>query len=121
MGVDQYPSTHRFESLVDGGRIVLQRDKADRAGTATIRAHLQQIAQAFAAGDFRLPGLVHARMVPGSTTMRARRQLIRYAMDTLPRGGMVRLHSTDAVAVRAIHEFLGFQRQDHHANGPRGE
>lgn len=55
MGVDQYTSTHIFESLADGGRIVLQRDAADSAGTATIRTHLQQIARAFATGDFRLP------------------------------------------------------------------
>ncbi|MDQ3136845.1 MAG: hypothetical protein M3Q93_04590 [Gemmatimonadota bacterium] len=117
MGVDQYTSTHAFESLPDGGRIVLQRDRADSLGTATIRAHLQQIARAFAAGDFGLPGLVHAQDVPGTTTMTARRQVIRYTMDTLPRGGMVRLHSSDAAAVRAIHEFLAFQRRDHHVTG----
>lgn len=117
MGVDQYTSTHVFESLPDGGRIVLQRDMADSAGTATIRAHLRHIAQAFANGDFRLPGLVHAQTVPGTATMAARRAVIRYTMDTLPRGGMVRLYSTDSVAVRAIHEFLAFQRQDHHAAG----
>lgn len=117
MGVDQYTSTHVFESLPDGGRIVLQRDMADSVGTATIRAHLQHIAQAFAAGDFRLPGLVHAQSVPGTATMRARRHVIRYTMEALPRGGMVRLHSTDSVAVQAIHEFLAFQREDHHAAG----
>lgn len=63
MGVDQYTSTHVFESLPDGGRIILQREVSDSIGTATIRAHLQHIAQAFAAGDFRLPGLVHAQSV----------------------------------------------------------
>jgi hypothetical protein len=117
MGIDQYTSTHVFESLPEGGRIVLQRDVVDSAGTVTIRAHLKDIARAFAAGDFRLPGLVHARAVPDTETMAARRHLIRYIMDTLPRGGMVRLYSTDSAAVRAIHEFLAFQRQDHHAAG----
>jgi hypothetical protein len=29
----------------------------------------------------------------------------------------VRLQSVDSVAVRAIHEFLAFQRHDHHAVG----
>jgi hypothetical protein len=53
--------------------------------------------------------------------MTARRQLIRYSMDTLPRGGMVRLQTTDSVAVRAIHAFLAFQRGDHHAAGHREE
>lgn len=121
MGVDQYTSTHVFESLPDGGRIILQRDMSDSIGTATIRAHLQHIAQAFAAGDFRLPGLVHAQSVPGTATMMARRQVIRYTMDPLLRGGMVRLQSADSAAVRAIHEFLAFQRQDHHAAGHRAD
>ncbi|HEX5387705.1 MAG TPA: hypothetical protein VFW66_13460 [Gemmatimonadales bacterium] len=119
MGVDQYTSTHVFEPLADGGRIVLQRDVADSAGTATIRAHLRRIAGAFAAGDFRLPGFVHAQSVPGTATMRERRAAIRYTMDTLPRGGAVRLQSGDSVAVRAIHEFLAFQRQEHHAAAHR--
>jgi hypothetical protein len=113
MGVDQYTSTHVFESLPDGGRIVLQRDLADSAGTATIRAHLRHIARAFAAGDFQLPGLVHGREVPGTAIMEAHRDVIRYTMDTLPRGGMVRLESADSAAVRAIHQFLAFQRNDH--------
>ena len=121
MGVDQYTSTHVFESLPDGGRIILQRQVSDSIGTATIRAHLQHIAQAFAAGDFRLPGLVHAQSVPGTPMMTARRHAIRYSMDALPRGGMVRLQSADSAAVRAIHEFLAFQRQDHHAAGHGAE
>ena len=115
MGVDQYTSTHVFESLPDGGRIVLQRDLADSAGEATIRAHLRHIARAFAAGDFQLPGFVHAQAVPGTARMKAARTAISYTMDTLPRGGMVRLRSADSSAVRAIHEFLAFQRRDHHA------
>jgi protein-S-isoprenylcysteine O-methyltransferase Ste14 len=113
MGVDQYTSTHVFESLPDGGRIVLQRDQADSVGTATIRAHLRHIARAFAAGDFQLPGFVHAQPVPGTAVMKARRGAIRYTMDTLPRGGMVRLESADSAAVRAIHQFMAFQRHDH--------
>lgn len=117
MGVDQYTSSHVFESLPDGGRIVLQRDAPDSIGTATIRAHLQHIAMAFAAGDFQLPGAVHARDVPGTAIMRARHAAIRYTTDTLARGGMVRLETSDSVAIAAIHEFLAFQRQDHHAAG----
>lgn len=115
MGVDQYTSTHVFEPLPDGGRIVLQRDTADSAGTATIRAHMQQIAGAFAAGDFTIPGMVHARAVPGTGTMAARRAAIRYTVDTLPRGAALRLQSSDSAVVQAIHEFLAFQRHDHRA------
>jgi len=37
-----------------------------------------------------------------------------------PRGAEVRLHSSDAVAIAAIHEFLAFQRGSHHAAGHEG-
>ena len=114
MGVDQYTSSHVFEPLPDGGRIVLQRDAEDPAGTAVIREHMGGIAAAFAAGDFRLPGFVHAREVPGTRVMAERRASITYSADTLPRGGQVRIRTTDPEAIRAVHQFLAFQRADHH-------
>ena len=115
MGVDQYTSTHVFEPLPDGGRIVLQRDADDPAGTARIRSHMKGIVLAFEGGDFRLPGFVHSREVPGTAAMAARRAAIAYSADTLPRGAQVRIRSTDPEAIRAIHEFLAFQRRDHRA------
>jgi hypothetical protein len=117
MGVDQYTSRHIFEELPDGGRIVLQRDSADSVGTRVIRAHLEDIAKRFALGDFTIPGTVHARVVPGTTVMAARRAMLRYAVDTLPRGGQVRITTTDSVALTAVHAFLRFQRMDHRAAG----
>jgi len=119
MGVDQYTSTHVFEPLPDGGRIELQRDVTDNAGIAQIRTHMRTIATAFANGDFRLPGFVHDRNVPGTAVMIAKRGTITYVVETLPRGAAVRLRSADSVAVRAIHEFLAFQRGDHHAGAHR--
>jgi len=115
MGVNQYTSRHVFDPLPDGGRIALQRDAADSEGAAQIRRHMHEIAGRFAAGDFTLPGFVHARVVPGTEIMAARRAAITYAVDTLPRGAAVRIRSADSTAVRAIHEFLAFQRHDHHA------
>jgi len=113
MGVDQYTSTHQFEDLPDGGRIELQRDSSDRAGVAEIRAHLQRIAKAFAAGDFNVPGFVHAGEVPGTSVMRERRARIRYRYSPLPGGGQVRIETSDARARVAVHEFLAFQRREH--------
>jgi hypothetical protein len=115
MGVDQYTSTHVFEPLVDGGRIWLERDAHDTAGAATIRRHMDDIAARFAAGDFTLPAEVHARAVPGTDTMRARRAVLSYTVEMLPRGAALRIRSADPVAIRAAHEFLAFQRDDHHA------
>jgi len=113
MGVDQYTSFHRFESLPDGGRISLQRDPGDSAGVAQIRSHMRTIETAFARGDFALPGMVHASDVPGTTVMAARGSRIRYVADTIPGGAQLRLETSDPSAVTAIHEFLAFQRQDH--------
>jgi hypothetical protein len=117
MGVDQYTSTHLFEPLPDGGRIELQRDVSDSAGRARIMAHMGRIAAAFAAGNFTLPGFVHAREVPGTKLMASEREKISYTVESLPRGAALRLRTTDTAAVEAIHEFLAFQRLDHRA-GP---
>jgi hypothetical protein len=113
MGVDQYSSTHRFEALADGGRIELQRDVDDSAGVRTIREHLRTIARQFAEGDFSASATVHARTVPGTAVMRARRTSIRYQFRPLPRGGELRITTRDPAALRAVHEFLAFQRGDH--------
>jgi len=116
MGVDQYTSAHVFEDLPDGGRVVLERDDpADSAAIVTIRVHMREIAASFRAGDFTKPFQVHARAVPGTAVMRDRRATISYAPIDRPRGGEVRITSRDSAAVRAIHEFLAFQRDQHHA------
>jgi len=118
MGVDQYTSAHVFEDLPDGGRIVLDRDDgSDTAGIAAIRQHMRDIAAAFEAGDFAKPFQVHAGEVPGTSVMTARRATITYAVGDRPRGGEVRIRTTDSAAVAAIHTFLAFQRTAHHAGG----
>ena len=116
MGVDQYTSAHRFEPLPDGGRIELQRDSTDHAGVETIRAHMRDIAGRFSRGDFTIPGFVHAREVPGTRVMAARKAQIAYEARDLPGGGEVRIRATDPEAVAAVQEFLAFQRSDHRAH-----
>lgn len=118
MGVDQYTSQHVFEDLADGGRIVLDRDDtSDTAAVRTIRAHMRVIASAFRRGDFSLPGIVHAREVPGTKIMADKRTVISYTAADRPRGAEVRIVSGDAGAVAAVHQFLAFQRTDHRAAG----
>jgi hypothetical protein len=116
MGVEQYASAHVFEDLPDGGRVVLDRaDASDSADIARIRVHMRDIEAAFRAGDFSKPFEVHAQTVPGTAVMTARRAAIRYEAADRPRGGEVRITSSDPVAVSAIHEFLAFQRDAHRA------
>ncbi len=118
MGVDQYASAHMFDDLPDGGRIELQDTAGDDSAIATIRAHMQEIATAFAAGDFSTPGFVHGMdEVPGTRVMAEMRDVIRYDYAPLPRGGAVRITTNDPDALQAIHEFLAFQRMDHRAAG----
>jgi hypothetical protein len=117
MGVDQYTSIHKFDDRADGGRIELQRDRDDSVGIRTIRAHLRDIATAFAKGDFSTPAFVHMKSVPGTATIAAKRNLIRYTMKELPRGGELLIKTSDPMAIKAVHEFMAFQRGDHHAAG----
>lgn len=115
MGVDQYTSSHRFEPLPNGGRIELQRDTVDAAGTRVIRTHLRDVSRRFRAGDFSLSKQVHAKPIPGAAALRSARQRVRYEYRDLPRGGEVRIITTDPKALTAVHEFLAFQRTEHRA------
>jgi hypothetical protein len=117
MGVDQYTSTHLFDALPDGGRIELQRDVEDPEGVETIRQHLREISEHFKAGDFRIPGFVHAQEVPGTKVMAEKKDVITYTYSDLPLGGQVRITTQDGEALQAIHSFMEFQRMDHRAGG----
>jgi hypothetical protein len=118
MGVDQYTSAHVFEDLPDGGRIVLDRDDpSDSAGIATIRRHMGEIAADFGRGEFAKPFQVHDQIVPGTALMTVLKTAIEYQLVERPRGGEVRVISADSAAVRAIHQFLAFQRGAHRAAG----
>ena len=117
MGVDQTTSTHTFDALPDGGRIELLRDVDDTVSIAQIRAHLRLIEHAFRVGDFSTPQFVHMKEMPGTAVMARKRDLIAYSYHDLPRGGEVVMRTTDAVALTAIHAFMGAQRTEHHATG----
>lgn len=113
MGVDQYTSKHVFESTATGGTISLQREVDDSLGVAQIRAHMKLIQHAFASGDFSTPAFVHARDMPGTSVMTAKRDAIRYSYADLPRGGQVIIRTTDPAAIKAIAAFLQAQRTEH--------
>lgn len=121
MGVDQDTSKHVFEDLPDGGRVVLDwPTAADSAQVASIRRHMREVAADFTSGNFAKPFAVHAQVVPGTAVMAAKRAVIRYETADRERGAEVRIRSADADAVKAVHEFLAFQRNDHRAAGHDG-
>lgn len=117
MGVDQSKAAHRFDALPDGGRIELQSSTGDSADVAAIRQHFRMIAEQFARGDFETPFAVHAEVVPGTTVMQERKDRISYQRTDLPRGAALRLTTQDPEALKAIHEFMAYQRREHHAPG----
>jgi hypothetical protein len=113
MGVDQYASAHHFDITPDGGRIELQNNVYDSLAVAQIRAHMKLIQHAFQAGDFSTPAFVHMRDMPGTDIMASRKALISYEYEELPRGGAVRITTSDSQARAAIAEFLKAQRAEH--------
>lgn len=117
MGVDQNASKHVFDDLADGGRIELQADSADSTAIGAIRAHLQTVASAFKAGDFSTPAFVHSGAVPGTDVLAAKRSAVTYQFAPLARGGEIRITTRDPEALHAIHQFLAYQRREHHAAG----
>jgi hypothetical protein len=114
MGFDQAATVHHFYLYEDGGAIqVTVRDRSDKKNFEAIRAHLPEIVQQFARGDFSTPAFVHAQDVPGIADMARLRDRIAYGYDEVRDGGRIRITTRHARARSAVHEFLRFQIQDH--------
>jgi hypothetical protein len=118
-GVGDDASEHHFVLAKDGGSIRLEvRDSTEVAARDRIRKHLQEIAQAFGAGDFSMPMRIHDRVPPGADVMTERSSAIRYSYAATDKGGVVTISTEDATAREAIHRFLRFQISDHGTGDP---
>lgn len=114
MGFSHEKSTHHFQLLSNGGIIeVSANDEADTATLDEIRGHLSHVAQMFTAGDFQLPMFIHDTVPPGVPMMKSKRTAITYAFESTPTGGRVRITTSDPDALKAVHQFLTFQIDDH--------
>ena len=114
MGFDHAKTTHRFRLFQDGGVIeVVAKDPKDTASRDQVRQHLSHIAQAFAAGDFTSPMLIHAQTPPGVPVRKRLKAQIQYRFEQTANGGQVRIATKTSEAIAAIHEFLRFQIKDH--------
>ena len=110
---------HHFLLSADGGSIHLEvKDAGQTAARNRVRAHLQEIARSFSAGDFSMPAHIHDQMPPGVAAMKARRDAIRYTFSETPNGGTVAIATADAAALAAVHDFLRFQIGDHGTGDP---
>ena len=119
MGFAQAQTTHHFHLTKDGGTIeVAANDAHDTTSRDQIRAHLKQIAQAFAAGDFSTPRFVHAQTPPGVPVMQKLKAVISYTYEETERGARVRITTKNAEALAAVQAFLRFQITDHQTGDP---
>ncbi|MGH9140976.1 MAG: hypothetical protein ACRD2I_07530 [Vicinamibacterales bacterium] len=114
MGFDQNTTQHAFTTTPDGGSIAVEvKNAADVKTRDQIRAHLKEIAGAFASGDFTKPFQTHAEVPPGVPVMAERKDAIRYAYSNTAGGGILRISTKDAQALDAIHAFLKYQNEEH--------
>jgi hypothetical protein len=114
MGFQHDKTTHHFRLYSDGGAIeVTVNDIKDSENLQAIRSHLGHIVMLFSNGDFAIPMFVHDQVPPGVPVMKEQRAEISYGFEELPAGGRVRIKTTNPIALKAIHDFLRFQIQDH--------
>lgn len=114
MGFDHKKTKHHFLLHPDGGAIEVTANAADdKESRDLIRKHLGHIAKMFAEGNFKAPMLIHDRTPPGVPVMERLKAEIEYRYEETERGGRVVIKTGNEEALRAIHEFLRFQIEDH--------
>jgi hypothetical protein len=119
MGFDQDKTTHHFFLSKDGGVIAVEAsDPKDSVNISRIQHHLALQAGNFSRGDFHAPEHTHGQLPPGVPTMQKMKDQIRYQFRKSPQGGQLRISSSHAGAVEAIHQFLKFQIQEHQTGDP---
>jgi hypothetical protein len=115
MGFPHDKTTHHFRLYSDGGAIeVTVNDIKDSENMQAIRFHLTHIVTMFSNGEFSIPMFVHGQVPPGVPVMKDKHSEISYSFEESSAGGRVRIKSTNPDALKAIHQFLRFQIEDHH-------
>jgi hypothetical protein len=119
MGFDQDKTTHHFRLYATGGAIeVVANDAADVTTLSQVRTHLKEIAGEFATADFAKPFATHGEVPPGVRTMQAQRSALAFQYEDTPAGGRVRIATSDATVIQAVHEFLRYQIREHATGDP---
>jgi hypothetical protein len=119
MGFSQTATTHHFIIMKDGGAIrVVTNDANDTANRDKIRSHLKMIAEQFKNGIFTTPFAIHGQVPPGVPEMDKLKAEITYSYAETENGAEVRIVTSNADALKAIHEFLRFQITEHKTGDP---
>lgn len=119
MGFSQQKATHHFLITDNGGTISVDaNDATDQETIAEIHMHLQMVTKQFASGDFQMAHAIHLQDPPGTQTMRDLKDEIRYEYEETDQGARVKIQTTNADAIAAIHDFLRFQIAEHKTGDP---
>ena len=114
MGFSQVKTTHHFQLTASGGVIEVQtNDSSDMTTRDQIRQHLQGISKAFAQGDFSSPMMTHEKIPPGVPDMQRLKGDLSYRYVETDRGGKVLINAANPKALKAVHDFLRFQIEEH--------
>ncbi|HEX4427533.1 MAG TPA: hypothetical protein VH079_19180 [Terriglobales bacterium] len=115
MGFPHDKTTHHFRLYADGGAIeVTANDSKDSTNIQAMQSHLKHIAGMFSEGNFSIPMFVHDQVPPGVPVMKEKSSQISYIYEEMPSGARVRIKTSDTNALKAVHDFLRFQIEDHH-------
>jgi hypothetical protein len=119
MGFDQQAAVHHFRLAPAGGAVAVDvRRPDDEATRGQIRAHLREIAAAFARGDFGKPFLTHGEEPPGVPAMRKLAGELAYVYEDTATGGLVRIVTASPQALEAVHAFIRYQITEHGTGDP---
>ena len=122
MGFDHTKTTHHFSLEKWGGSIEVTANSSDDAeSSGEIRMHLKHIAKMFADGNFNAPILIHDQTPPGVPVMQDLKGEIKYSFEEIDRGAAVRISTKNPTALKAIHDFLRFQIEEHKTGDPVAE
>ena len=114
MGFSHEKTTHHFFLLKDGGVIqVSANDPKDDASRDHIRMHLSHVAKMFSEGNFNVPMFIHDTSPPGVPTMEKLQSEIHYHYQQTDLGGKIVIDTANPKALKAVHEFLRFQIDEH--------
>jgi hypothetical protein len=114
MGFNHQLTGHHFYLFPDGGGIEVEaRDSKDAKSQDAIRTHMSMIAAMFAEGNFSIPMFVHNTVPPGVEKLKLLKKEITYTAENTPLGAQVRITTKNSEAIKAIHEFLRFQIEEH--------
>ena len=107
-GMSHETTQHSFRLFADGGAIELRGTPKEM-----IEKHMRAVVSDFSRGDFAKPLFVHGVMPDGAARMKELGDAIAYTFEELPDGGRIRITTTNADALKAVHDFLRFQIKDH--------